>query len=207
MAVAGSGPMRRAVFLDKDGTLVDDLPYNVDPRCIRLAAGADRLAALAAAGFALVVVSNQAGVADGRFTEAALAGVERRLGELLAGLGVALSGFYYCPHDPDGALPVYRRDCLCRKPSPGLLHRAAGELGVELADSWLVGDILDDIEAGRRAGCRTVLIDNGNETQWRLSRERLPHHIAADLGAAAGLIAALEDVPSDGITAAAGRAV
>ena len=78
--------------------------------------------------------------------------------------------------------------CACRKPAPGLLERAAREHGVSLSDSWLIGDILDDIEAGRRAGCRTVLLDNGNETEWQLTPERVPHHVARDLAEAAALI-------------------
>jgi D-glycero-D-manno-heptose 1,7-bisphosphate phosphatase len=92
-----------------------------------------------------------------------------------------LDGFYYCPHAPGAG-------CECRKPAAGLIERAAREHGVALGESWLIGDILDDIEAGRRAGCKTVLLDNGNETQWELSPERVPHHIARDLGEAAALI-------------------
>jgi histidinol-phosphate phosphatase family protein len=186
-------PRPRAVFLDKDGTLVEDVPYNVDPECVRLAPGAaEGLAALDAAGYRLAVVSNQSGVARGYFPEEALAGVERRLRQLLAGVGVALAGFYYCPHHPDGRVPAYAVACRCRKPEPGLLHRAARELGVGLEQCWLVGDILDDVEAGRRAGCRTVLIDNGNETEWRRAPEREPHHVAADLAEAARLIRAAD---------------
>jgi histidinol-phosphate phosphatase family protein len=180
-----------AVFLDKDGTLVEDVPFNVDPQKIVLGPGAARgLAALHAAGYRLVVVSNQSGVARGYFAEEALGGVRRRLGELLGACGVPLAGFYYCPHHPGGAVPAYAVACGCRKPAPGLVLRAAAELGLDLARSWLVGDILDDVEAGRRAGCRTVLIDNGHETEWRRSPERRPHRVAADLDGAARLILA-----------------
>ncbi|HEX7082340.1 MAG TPA: HAD family hydrolase [Gammaproteobacteria bacterium] len=197
--------LRRAVFLDKDGTLVEDVPFNVDARRLRLGPGADEaLPRLARAGFVLAVVSNQSGVARGYFAEDALAGVARDLGALVAGLGVTLDGFYYCPHHPEGRVAAYRRDCECRKPRPGLLERAARDLDVDLAASWLVGDILDDVEAGRRAGCRTILIDNGNETEWRLARERLPHHAVANLAEAARLIVALDVVEP---SAAAGRQV
>lgn len=174
-----------AVFLDKDGTLVDDVPFNVDPRHIRLAAGAaPGLCLLAEAGYQLIVISNQAGVARGHFTEAQLAGVERHLRALLADIGVRLGGFYYCPHDPQGSIAPYAVSCACRKPAPGLLLRAAATHDIDLARSWFIGDILDDIEAGNRAGCRTVLI-YGNETQWRWSRERRPHAIVDDLDDAA----------------------
>jgi histidinol-phosphate phosphatase family protein len=167
----------KAVFVDKDGTLVENLPYNVDPARIALTPGAaEGLAALAARGYRVIVVSNQPGVGLGRFPEGAIHNVARRLREL-----VPLDGFYYCPHAPHAG-------CDCRKPAPGLLERAALEHGLSLAECWLVGDILDDIEAGRRAGCRTVLLDNGNETEWELTLERVPDHIVHDLGEAAALI-------------------
>jgi D-glycero-D-manno-heptose 1,7-bisphosphate phosphatase len=174
------------VFLDKDGTLVEDIPYNVDPGLIRLSAGAaEGLRLLHASGFRLIVISNQSGVALGRFPESALAGVRARLEELLADVGVPLAGFYYCPHHPQGQLPCYTQACLCRKPQPGLITRAAWDHEIDLAGSWFVGDILDDVEAGHRAGCRTVLVDNGHETQWRRSPLRWPHHVAASLADAA----------------------
>jgi histidinol-phosphate phosphatase family protein len=182
---------RRAVFLDKDGTLVEDVPYNVDPKKIRLVPGAvEGLQALYQNGYRLVVVSNQSGVARGLFPETALAVVERTLRRLLASFGVPLAGFFYCPHHPEGSVASYAVDCRCRKPAPGMLRRAAAELGLDLAESWMVGDILDDIEAGRRAGCRTVLVDNGNETEWRRGPRRRPHHVARDLAEAARLILA-----------------
>jgi histidinol-phosphate phosphatase family protein len=176
----------RAVFLDKDGTLIEDIPYNVDPAAIRLAPGAgEALCRLAAAGYKLLVVTNQSGVARGLFAEAALQGVEARMAALLAEYGAQFDGFYYCPHYPGGAVREYAIECTCRKPAPGLLLRAAAEHGIDLRQSWLIGDILNDVEAGRRAGCRTVLLDNGNETEWELTPMRQPHHIAPNLLAAA----------------------
>lgn len=184
---------RRAVFIDKDGTLIHDLPFNVDPDRIRLAPGvAEGLPLLDAADYKLVVVSNQSGVARGLFPEAALEGVEQRLRALLDEIGVTLHGFYYCPHYAAGSVPSYSRDCSCRKPAPGLIARGARELDADLASAWLIGDILDDVEAGRRAGCRTILIDNGNETEWELNHARLPHHIVGDVHEAARLILALD---------------
>ncbi|HEU4616580.1 MAG TPA: HAD family hydrolase [Gammaproteobacteria bacterium] len=184
----------RAVFLDKDGTLLDDVPYNVDPSRIALAPGAaEGVRLLAAAGLPLVVVTNQGGVARGLFPESALARVERRIAELLSEVGAALAGFYYCPHDPRGSVAPFNRACGCRKPAPGLLHDAARDLGIALDRAWLVGDILDDVEAGRRAGCRTILLDRGNETEWRVAPERVPDHVAADLLGAAQIILAAEN--------------
>lgn len=178
--------MKRAVFLDKDGTLIDDVPYNVDPRKIRLCAGAfEGLRELRRAGFRLFVVSNQSGVAHGYFEEEQLTVVEQHLREMLAGGGVELDGFYYCPHHPEGKIARSAVTCECRKPRPGLILRAAAEHQIQSAASWLVGDILNDIEAGRRAGCRTVFLLNGHETEWQMTPDRLPHHIASNLADAA----------------------
>ncbi len=184
-----------AVFLDKDGTLIEDVPFNVDPALIRLTPGAgEALRSLRDAGFKLIVVSNQSGVARGLFPEAALARVAERLDALLAEWDVRLDGFYTCPHHPEGSVPEYAIACACRKPAPGMILAAAREHGVDLQRSWLIGDILNDVEAGRRAGCRTILLDNGNETEWELSAERRPDFVAPDLGAAAERILLVEGV-------------
>ncbi|HEV7822758.1 MAG TPA: HAD-IIIA family hydrolase [Burkholderiales bacterium] len=187
MRDAGSG----AVFLDKDGTILDDVPYNVDPARMRLAPGAHAaLTILGSTRMPLIVVSNQAGVAHGRFAEAALQPVELKLARLFADRGARLAAFLYCPHHPDGSVPDYAVACDCRKPAAGMLQRAAAELKIDLACSWMVGDILDDIEAGRRAGCTTILVDRGNETEWRRSAVREPHFSVAGIDEAARLISA-----------------
>ncbi len=184
----------RAIFLDKDGTLVEDIPYNVNPALLELTWQAGQaLQLLKELGYAVFVVTNQPGVARGLFTEAALEALEKRLSELLAQYGVALDGFYYCPHSADGTVERYAVSCTCRKPMPGMLFRAAHEHGIDLAASWMIGDILNDVEAGRRAGCRTVLIDNGNETEWKMSAHRAPHLTAPDLYVAATMIASFPD--------------
>lgn len=178
-----------AVFLDKDGTLVEDVPYNVDPAQLRFTPNApEALRLLDEAGFRLIVVSNQPGLASGRFSRADFARLRHALAERVrAEAGVTLAGIYVCPHAPGESGRV---SCLCRKPSPGLLHQATVALRLDLAQSWIVGDILDDVEAGRRVGCRSVLLDVGNETEWRLSPLRTPHHRCADLLAAAHVIVA-----------------
>ncbi|MDP8923554.1 MAG: HAD family hydrolase [Chloroflexota bacterium] len=182
---------RAAVFLDKDGTLVEDVPYNVDPALIRLGSGAvEGLRLLHVAGYPLIVISNQSGVARGYFAEDALRAVEARLRELLGEAGVPLTGFYYCPHHPEGLVAEYARACECRKPLPGMILRAAHEHGIDVARSWFVGDILHDVEAAHRAGCRAVLLDNGNETEWELSPARTPDVVAPDLAEAARAIVA-----------------
>ncbi len=179
----------RAVFVDKDGTLVTDVPFNADPARVELTPGAaEGLRMLAEAGFGLFVVSNQSGVARGHFGEDALPAIEARLRELLTAEGVAIEAFYWCPHHPEGAEERYAVLCSCRKPEPGLLLRAAAEHGIDLASSWAVGDILDDVGAGRRAGCRAVLVDNGGETEWVMAPWRTPDYVAADLADAARYI-------------------
>ncbi len=179
----------RAVFLDKDGTLVEDIPYNVEPGLIRPVDGAwESLRLLQAAGFHLIVISNQSGVARGYFTEEDLLPVEERLRAIFEAVGVSLTAFYYCPHHPQGKVSRYAVVCDCRKPKPGMLYRAAQEYGIDLASSWMIGDILDDVEAGNRAGCRTVLIDNHHETEWDLTPWRQPDFLMNDLISAARLI-------------------
>lgn len=179
----------KAVFLDKDGTLVVDVPYNVDPAKIRLTTGAiEGLQALHRAGYLLVVISNQSGIARGYFPEAALGAVEERLRGLLAEHDIPLAGFYYCPHHPEGVVEEYAIVCSCRKPAPGLLLQAARDHNIDLEQSWFIGDILDDVEAGHRGGCRTILIDNGNETKWQLSAQHSPDYICSNLAHAASII-------------------
>lgn len=178
--------MRRAVFLDKDGTLVENVPYNVDPTAIRLAPGAvEGLASLQGSGYRLFVISNQSGVARGYFDIEALQGVWERLRGLVASYGIELDGWYFCPHLAEGKVARFAMECSCRKPQPGLLRQAAAEHRLDLGQSWMVGDILDDVEAGHRAGCRAVLIDNGNETEWTEGPGRTPDRTARDLSEAA----------------------
>lgn len=182
------GSVGPAIFLDKDGTLLEDVPYNVDPARMRLAPGAAAgLARLGRLGLPLIVVSNQSGVAFGRFELAALERVEQRLCELFTANGARLAGCYFCPHHPHGTVAPFNIRCDCRKPAPGMLL-AAAEHGVDLSASWFIGDILDDIEAGHRAGCRTILLDNGNETEWRDGPGRTPDAKVRNLDLAARLI-------------------
>ncbi len=167
------GPERPAVFIDKDGTLIDDVPYNADPALLRFRPAAlAALAALQRAGFALVIVSNQSGLALGRFTLAEFQHLQRVLQQRLrAEAGVRLTDFLFCPHAPAAE---GQNGCLCRKPAPGMLLRAANRHRLDLDRSWMVGDTLDDVEAGRRAGCRALLYDSGGETVWRQGPLRKP---------------------------------
>ena len=179
----------RAVFFETEGTLIKGARDGGDPAKLRLLPGASAgLARLRAAGYRLFAVTHQPGVARGRFREADLALVVRRLEELLAPEDAALDGFYYCPHQPGGRVRAYAVECLCRKPSPGLIEDACREHDLDPVRSWMIGDVLDDVEAGRRAGCRSIMIDSGHETAWRRGPERVPHLMAPNLLAAADQI-------------------
>ncbi len=181
--------LTEAIFLDKDGTLLEDVPYNVDPAQMRFAPGvASGLRRLACLGLPLIVVSNQPGVALGLFPEQALHTVEQQLACMFDSVGARLSGFYYCMHHPLGRVPALTRLCQCRTPAAGMLRRAAAEHGINLARSWFIGDTLDEIEAGQRAGCETILVNNGHETHWTTGPLRLPHHVVDDFDQASSLI-------------------
>ena len=171
-----------AVFMDKDGTLIQNVPYNVEVSLIRWMPGAEEaLRRLSGAGYRVFVVSNQSGVAEGYFPESALAGVETTLRRMARDVDVELAGFYYCPHS------ARTGDCECRKPMPGLIHQAAREHSIDLRGSWFVGDIMSDIEAGNRAGCRSILV--GSEPVPDLCPPLCrPFAVVADLSEAAQII-------------------
>jgi len=161
-----------AAFLDRDGTIIEDVHYLPDPGEIRLLPGAaEGMSLLREAGYRLICVTNQSGVARGILTERKLHEIHATLQRMLAERGVALDDVYYCPHLPEGAVAAYARECDCRKPKPGMLIRAAEEHGIALAGSVLIGDSERDIEAGRAAGCRTVRIVSGDATAGQTSAD------------------------------------
>lgn len=181
------------LFIDRDGVVIVDQDYLADPAGVELLPGVPAaLAKAAAAGFALVGISNQSGLGRGRFGFAELESVMRRVDEVLAGAGVMLDAMYYCPHAPaDG--------CRCRKPGPGLLEEAAAAFTWEPAASWVIGDKASDVALGRRHGLGAVLVGTGYGAHERsLVDEAWPGDVrvlhAADL---AGAVAA--------ITGSAGR--
>ena len=179
----------RAVFIDKDGTLIEDVPYNIDPSLIVFQDGAaDALRLLKKNNFLLIVVSNQPGIAKGFFSIRDLENVYTAMQQKLSHSNVQLDAFYYCPHFEEGAIQQFVVDCDCRKPKPGLLLTAAEDFDIDLQQSWMIGDILDDIEAGNAAGCKTILMDNGNETEWQINQERTPAFKVTTLAEAAQII-------------------
>jgi len=152
-----------ALFLDRDGVLIEEVEYLARPEQVRLISGAAMAVRRANdAGWKVVVVSNQSGVARGRFPEAVLPEVHRVISaKLLEEAGAVIDAFYYCPHHPTEGLGSFRIDCECRKPKPGMLLAAANELIIDLSKSWMVGDRLTDLRAGAAAGCRTILVQTG----------------------------------------------
>jgi len=190
---------QKALLLDRDGTLVHPRRYPSRPEDLLLYDGiCPELRDLQLAGFCLVVITNQAGIARGYFTEADLQLMHEHLERELAFYGVRLDGIYYCPHHPDGVIPGLAIRCSCRKPQPGMVLRAAADLDLDLHASWFVGDILDDVEAGNRAGCRTILVDLGTEKLPVENRSiaplRCPTFIARDTLNALHIIKASEGI-------------
>lgn len=193
-------PGRPAVFLDRDGTLIENVHYLADPAHVRLLPGTvASLKRLRAAGFVCVVVTNQSGIGRGLLTEDDLVRVHEELTRQLAAEGVWLDAYYHCPVVPacDDPTVVEYED---RKPGPGMLLRAARGLGLDLSASWMVGDLISDVLAGFHAGCRGSILIGAGERRRGVGVESCPgvgYHTVDDLSAAADLIlAAAGTVPA-----------
>mgnify|MGYP001770779799 FL=1 len=181
--------LRRAVFIDRDGTLSEEVGYINHPSRFRLFPfAAKAIRRLNEAGWLAVLVTNQAGVARGYFTEDLLLEVHRMLQDALEKQGAHLDAIYYCPHHPAAGKPPYKLDCDCRKPKPGLIHRAARELEIDLQRSWMIGDRYSDVELARNAGVRAAFVLTGYGLgEWEYQRDQwkqMPDLVAADLGEA-----------------------
>jgi D-glycero-D-manno-heptose 1,7-bisphosphate phosphatase len=153
---------RPAVFLDRDGTLIEEAGYldRLD-RLVFFPYSVDAVRLLNQAGLAVVVITNQAGIARGIVKESFVAEAHRHISERLARGGARVDGYYYCPHHPEAVIEAYRQQCDCRKPRPGLLTRAAADLNLDLSRSFVVGDRWHDLEAGQGLGARGVLVRTG----------------------------------------------
>jgi len=162
-----------AVFIDKDGTLIHDVPYNVDPQYVRLREDAgEALARLQHNGYRLILVSNQSGIALGLFDPEALDAVWARIAVALSDYGVVLDAIYHCPHHPEATVEAYRHpDPPLRKPNPGMLLQAIAEWPVDVARSLMVGDKEADMEAARRAGVRGLKFSGGD--LWEFLKDEI----------------------------------
>ena len=154
--------MERAVFLDRDGVISEEVGYLGDSdRLLLIPRAADAVKLLNQSGLKTIVITNQSGVARGYFSEEMLGDIHRKMEELLSDHGASLDGIYYCPHHPEGTVATFRRECDCRKPAVGLLIKAAKEHSVDLASSYLVGDKRSDMECAHRAGVKGILVLTG----------------------------------------------
>lgn len=187
----------RAVFLDRDDTLIRNQGSINHPNQVELLESVPEvLIELRALGYKLIVVSNQPAVAQGIVTENVLAEIHNRLEQLLSQKGARLDRIYYCPYHPDGVIPEYSKDSECRKPNPGMLVIAAQEMDIDLKQSWMIGNGGEDIEAGRRAGCRTILINHSGQTKQASPDEAAPDHTAVNIREAANIIKRYHRGPS-----------
>ena len=179
----------KAIFLDRDDTLIEDLGYINHPDQVKLLDGvAEAIIELKAMGYKLIVVSNQSGVAHGIVSEEVLGQIHARLRQLLAESGARLDGIYYCPYHPDGVVPKYRKDSDWRKPNPGMLLAAADEMDIELSRSWVIGNSGRDIEAGLRAGCKTVLLNQSPHQKLPEPGQPNPDYKAVNMREAVNII-------------------
>jgi D-glycero-D-manno-heptose 1,7-bisphosphate phosphatase len=193
-AAASQGTLRPAVFVDRDGTLIEHISYLSEPAKVRLLPGAgEALKRLRRAGFALVLVTNQSGIGRGLLTEERLEQIHAELGRQLGECGVAFDAIYHCPVVPssDDRMVVEYHD---RKPGPGMLLRAAADLALDLGASWMIGDLPSDVLAGLNAGCRSILLESGQLSPEERSALAGRTLTAPDLAAAADLI--LADPPA-----------
>ena len=177
---------QRAVFMDRDGTISEEIGYVNHPSRYRVfpySARAVRL--LNEAGWLAILVTNQAGVARGYFTEEMIGAVHDRLKQELEKEGAHLDAIYYCAHHPSMGEPPYRLDCNCRKPKPGLINQAARDFEIDLAESWMIGDRYSDIELARNARVRAAFVLSGyGRGEWEFQRAAWKHEpdmVAEDL--------------------------
>ena len=174
-----------AIFLDRDGTINEEVGYLKSlAQLVLVPQAAQAIAMINQSGMKSVVVTNQSGVARGYFTATFVGQVHQRLQSMLASQAARIDAFYFCPHHPEGQ-GLYRQECNCRKPAPGMLLTAARELGIDLSHSYLIGDTPKDIQAALQAGARAVLVRTGYGREAEAECAGVgPHYVADDLLAA-----------------------
>jgi D-glycero-D-manno-heptose 1,7-bisphosphate phosphatase len=167
------------VFLDRDGTMIEDVGYlDAIARVAFYPWTVDSIRALNRAGLAVVVVTNQSGIARGMFSEAFVEETHRHISARLEAGGARIDAYYYCPHHPGGTVAPYARRCDCRKPARGLIENAAADLGLDPSRSFVVGDKWLDVELGRAVGARAILVRTGSGA---VEEKRPPAGVAADV--------------------------
>ncbi len=174
--VATMTGLSKAIFLDRDGTIVYEVGFIDNADDLELFPGtADALARAKALGFRLVVITNQSGVARGLFPEDTVVEINNAMQKLLVQARVVLDGIYYCPHHPEGTKNAYKNACDCRKPAPGMIKKASEDIGLDLKNSYMIGDKLSDIQSGINAGLKTILVRTGygKDTEISLIHDKL----------------------------------
>ena len=187
----------RAVFFDRDNTLIEDPGFIDHPDQVKLQPEAPEvLRRVRACGYRIIIVSNQSGVARGLFDEGQLERVHDRLRELLAAEDVTIDAIYHCPYldGEEAVVEQYRRDSPLRKPNPGMLLEAARERGIDLSKSWMIGDRMTDVEAGAAARCRTILV---GPNRSRYNGRVQPDHVVRSLSEAASVVEEHQDTSRD----------
>ena len=191
--------MNRAVFLDRDGTINRDVGYLNSPSQVELIDGsALAVKRLKDAGFLVVVISNQSGIARGLIEEEAVGRIHETLSGMLRAEGADVDGFYYCPHHPEGVLDRFRCKCSCRKPEPGLVLKASEDLDIDLSRSYVVGDKVSDVQLAYKTGCVGVMVLTGHgltELDAYPDKSARPHMVCRDLQEAAMWIINHSDHP------------
>lgn len=163
--------MNKAVFLDRDGTILDELGYLTPSSTVVIYPwSADSIRLLKRAGYRVVMITNQGGIGLGLYDHDFVKATHDRLTKQFADAGAEIDAWYYCPHHPEAVVEEYRVTCGCRKPAPGMLHDAARDLNLDLSKSWVVGDQWRDVQLAHVAGCRSVLLRTGHgatqEAAW-----------------------------------------
>jgi D-glycero-D-manno-heptose 1,7-bisphosphate phosphatase len=172
--------MNKAVFLDRDGTIIADVGYLNTPDDIKFIPGSlEAIKMLKEADYKVVVITNQAGVARGLVTEDMLQTIDKVMHKWILNSGTHLDGIYYCPHHPEHGHYPYKQACACRKPHPGLIKKAQRDLDIDLSGSFMVGDKASDVDAGKTAGVKTVFVLSGPHSKD--TSKNPPDHVAKDL--------------------------
>ena len=188
--------MERAVFLDRDGTIIEDVGYLDDCSRMKFLPGAvESIRLLNKSGYKVIIVTNQAGVAKGYFSEDTLKEINSKMLKLMVAQGAYIDKIYYCPHHIEGTIEEYRKECPWRKPNPGMIEEAAREYNLDLKNSYMIGDKISDMEAGRRAGCKTIFLTGNNQLNEG-DKIALADHNATGLYDAVQWLAAVEHTES-----------
>lgn len=179
----------KAIFLDRDGTIIEDVGYLNNPQDIKFIPGSiEAIKKLNEAGYKVIIITNQAGVARGLIIENMLQTLDKTIQKELLNGGAQIDAIYYCPHHAEHGHYPYKQECGCRKPEPGMILKAAKDHNIDLSQSWMIGDKKSDIEAGQAAGTKTILVLTGQGKEHKDKLAKQTEHLAENLLEAAKII-------------------